>query len=144
MIAAVLDESIDDRPLRLEGDFIDLLDPALPVRHEVTIPPGQQAWLLDLNRVRGPEAMLLAAAGRVENWNLSNGRVQYELTAPEGTLASTRLRLPAAPIAVLVGGEPSEKTVWDGATRTLQLSHPAGPEPTTVEITWPATASEGR
>ena len=65
VIAAVLDESVDDSPLRLSGSYLDLLDPELTVHEEVTVQPGQQAWLLDLQRVSDQNPLLLAAAGRV-------------------------------------------------------------------------------
>jgi len=68
VIAASLAESAQEKPLRLKGKFIDLLDPALSVRSEVTVEPGSQAWLIDLEAVSNEPPSVLASAGRVEEW----------------------------------------------------------------------------
>lgn len=134
IIAAVVDESVDKRPLTLSGSFVDLLDPRLPVLSSVGIRPGEQAWLLDLNRVTGAAAMPLAAAGRIEKWQAEPGSVSYEISSPLGTVAATRLKLPTAPARVSVDGEPWTDIQWDAASGTLFLSHPGKPKPVAVAI----------
>jgi hypothetical protein len=137
VIAAVFDESIHDKPLQLQGSFVDLLDAELPVLREVSIEPGQQTWLLDLDRVSGPDEMVLAAAGRIENWSVGDNEVTYEITAPEGTTTRTRLRLAAEPRRIVVDGTPRDDTLWDADSKTLLLQHTAGPNPVSVTIQLP-------
>ena len=72
LIAATLKDSTSAEPLHLKGRLLDLLDAALPVRSDVVVAPGQQAWLLDLDRVTAPAPALLAAAGRIEQWQPPN------------------------------------------------------------------------
>ncbi|MHB8969401.1 MAG: hypothetical protein ACYC3X_20080 [Pirellulaceae bacterium] len=134
VIAAVFDESLSDEPLRLAGRFVDLLDPQLTVRAEVSVPPGQQAWLLDLDRVRGTRPLLLAAAGRVETWQAEGAHLAYTISSPEGVLVSTRVLLDRAPQAVLVNGQPHTDYQWDETSQTLLLHHPGHPEPVTVTL----------
>ena len=134
VIAAAFDESLTDQPLQLQGNYVDLLDAALPVLLEVSVQPGQQAWLLDLDKVSGPDAMVLAAAGRVENWVVDGQQLQYEISAPAGTLASTRLRLPAEPRRILVDGKACDASHWDDASKTLLLRHPVDPQPSVVTV----------
>jgi hypothetical protein len=134
VIVAVLDESLDNQPLRLTGRFVDLLDPTLAVHQEMQVDPGTQAFLLDLQHVRGPRPLLLAAAGRVETWNVEADTLTYTLSSPEGVLTSTRILLDQPPQSVLVDGQPPDASAWDEATKTLLLRHPGRPEPVVVRI----------
>ncbi len=134
VIAAVLDESVNDQPLQIAGNFVDLLDPTLAVRHDPHVQPGQQAWLLDLSRVSGSRPLLLAAAGRVESWNVEKGKLEYTISSPEGILVSTRIILDQAPQSVRVNGEPCATTEWDKASHTLLVRHAGTTEPVTVDI----------
>ena len=134
VIAAVFDESISDEPLRLAGRFVDLLDPRLTVHEEYAVAPGQQAWLLDLDRVRGTRPLLLAAAGRVESWRAEAARLEYAISSPEGVSVSARVLLDHAPQAVLVNGQPHTDYQWDDSSQTLLLRHPGHPESVTVTL----------
>jgi hypothetical protein len=118
----------------MTGLFVDLLDPALAVSDRVQVQPGHQTWLLDLSRVRGSRPLLLAAAGRVESWNVENGKLKYTISSPEGVLVSIRILLDKAPQSVQVDGKPCESTQWDEASKTLLLRHPGRPAPVTVSI----------
>lgn len=136
VIAAVLDESLDDQPLSLRGAFVDLLDPALAVRDGVSVPPGQQVWLLDLARVSAEDPLLVAAAGRVESWTVEGRSVQYRISTPEGIRVSTRIRLPSAPVSVTIDGQPCTDVTWHEATRTVLVRHDGRPEPVAVTLQW--------
>ncbi|MEQ8848261.1 hypothetical protein [Botrimarina sp.] len=131
VIAAVLDEAVSNDPLVMRGAFLDLLDPHLSVCREVTVRPGEQAWLLDLQAVSSKDPLLLAAAGRVEAWNCDGRRLTYQISTPEGIRASTRIRLSSAPARITVDGSPCQDVQWDEASRTVLLRHdgrPAGVE----------------
>jgi hypothetical protein len=136
LIAAVLDESSSDRPLVLPGMYLDLLDPELVVHAEVTVQPGQQAWLLDLQRVSADDPLLLAAAGRVETWEVNDRSVKYTISTPEGIRVSTRIRLESAPTAVTVDGTPCEDVRWDQPSRTVLLRHDGRPSGVAVRVDW--------
>ena len=53
-IAAVLDESVSEDPLRIEGRLIDVYDSTLPVYSVKELSPEQQCLLIDVNRVGNP------------------------------------------------------------------------------------------
>ena len=53
-IAASLDESVSDEPYVLEGSFIDLFDPTLPIVTRKELAPGTQAFLYDLRKAPRP------------------------------------------------------------------------------------------
>ena len=70
-IVAVVDENADTEPFVLEGKFIDLFDPALPVLTRRAVLPGTQALLYNLDKVADPgRPQVLAAppASRPSGW----------------------------------------------------------------------------
>ncbi len=134
LIAAVLDEAVSDAPLEMRGTFLDLLDPVLSVTEHVTVRPGEQTWLLDLQRVSTEDPLLLAAAGRVEAWHVDGPKLSYQISTPEGIRASTRIRLPSMPTKITVGGSVCEDVQWDEASRTVLLRHEGRPEAVEVRV----------
>jgi hypothetical protein len=136
VIAAVVDESISDEPLKLTGSFVDLLDPQLSVRNEVVLAPGQQAWLLDLNRVCAVRPLLLAAAGRVESWTSETGPLQYTISSPAEVQVTTRILLDQPPHTILVNGQPHSDFTWDETSKTLLVRHPGTTAGVQVVITF--------
>ena len=65
-IVAVVDENADTEPFVLEGKFIDLFDPALPVLTRRAVLPGTQALLYNLDKVADPgRPQVLACAACV-------------------------------------------------------------------------------
>jgi hypothetical protein len=136
IIAATMNESIGNEPLHLQGRLIDLLDPALPVRETVDLQPGQQAWLLDLDRVTAKAPAVLAAAGRIETWSPTADGVHYTITSPEGVKAVARVLLPAQPKAVTVDGKPCATSEWHEGSKTLLIRHAGSPKAVEVVITW--------
>ena len=52
-LATVLEESVSDEPFTVEGCLIDLFDPKLPIYTSKRINPGEQALLLNVERVAG-------------------------------------------------------------------------------------------
>jgi hypothetical protein len=161
VIAAALTESVGKEPMSIEGRFIDLLDPRLPVRENVALPPGERAWLLDLNHVTAKAPAMLAAAGRVETWTTSTSTstspatppaasnpasnstqpptgqsVSYTIKSPEGVNVVARILLPSAPKAITVAGQPCKDFEWHEPSKTLLLRHPGSPNGVEVGIEW--------
>lgn len=66
-LVAVLEESVSEAPFVVEGCLIDLFDPALPVVSAKQVCPGEQAFLLDINRLENKkQPRVLASASREE------------------------------------------------------------------------------
>lgn len=137
LIAAVMRESVSDEPLQINGRFVDLLDPDLAVRSELQLLPGQQAWLLDLDRTSGARPLLLAAAGRVETWQVAPGQLDYTISSPADIQVSTRILMDAAPMSVQVNGVPTDAFQWDEESKTLLVHHAGSPEPVAVRVVLP-------
>jgi hypothetical protein len=136
VIAATMKESIHQEPLHLKGQYIDLLDSRLPLRNEIDLMPGEQTWLLDLDRVTAKAPTVLAAAGRVESWNPKAQNVQFNCTSPQGTKFAARLLLPSAPKTITIGGKPCDSYEWHEPTKTLVLFYSGDQRPIDIEVAW--------
>lgn len=136
VIAACMDESVNDKPLTLSGRFVNIFDAELSLLDRLEIKPGEQAWLMDLDRIQsdGPEP--LASAGRIETWTAAPGGVEYTLTGPAKAKLVTRLKLPAQPDTITLNGGAWGEYDWDAPSGTLRIRQPGSPDTVTMKITW--------
>lgn len=141
-LIAVMDESVSEEPFRIQGLFIDLFDPELPVLTEKTVKPGEQSYLFDLHRVEDKKVpQVLAAASRTEHERRT--RKSYSLTtkSPLNTTNVMRVLLPAAPKLITVTdaqGISLEGATWswDETSRTCLLGFENHPDGVNVTFTW--------
>lgn len=139
IISSVMEESVNDRPLKLNGLFVNLLDPALPVIRELEVAPGQQSLLYDLEAADARGDGIVAASSRVEDYEEGEGRIVFAAKGPTGIGAVCRLRCPFAPssasAAAISGGAPWQLPFeWDASTRTLLLRYEHRPGGVRIEI----------
>ncbi len=133
-IVAVMDESVSDKPLQMEGKYIDLYDPALPVYDGIQIAPGTQKLLYNLDR-RPLGAKILAQAARSFNVKSKRKSLSYTSKGPDGVLNRSRISLPKEPAQVICSSNEA-KWEWDEASRTLLLEFPNAPNGVEVQIKW--------
>jgi len=129
VIAAVVDESISDEPLRLKGPFVDLFDASLPVVREKVLSPGQRALLYDVQWAKKqcncPK--VLAAAGRVKGETFKNGALTFTVRGPVNVRGVARILAPTAPKAVTANPPQPFEQAWDAAAGLLLgWEHTAG------------------
>ena len=137
LLAAVLDESVSPEPLKLDGRYIDLYDPSLPICQNVEVRPGVQRLFIDLSKVRKDSPMILAAASRAENETLSGRTFSYVAKSPAATVNVSRVLLPAAPKSLKVNDkECLDQTCWDEASQTYLLTFENNPDGVAVEFAW--------
>ena len=136
LIGAVLRESVSDEPLVLKGCFIDLFEPELTVKNEVRIAPNQQCWLIDMSRVTATAPAALAASGRIENWNVTGNKLEFQLETPTRVANAVRVLLDAKPTAVHIDGKVSEAWQWDDASKTLLIQHQGNPKGTLMSVVY--------
>lgn len=136
VIAAVPDETGNDRPLRMTGRYVDLFDAGLPVVTDPVLPIGEVALWREMPETRTPD--ILAASGRVSDWADEAGCLRFSLTGPSEMLAVVRLMTPGAPTDVRVTGAdgsmvPAE---WEteAAGGTTRLRFASSPDGVSVEI----------
>ena len=136
LMAAVVDEgAVSDEPLLLNGRFIDLFDPSLPIVEEKVVMPGEQAFLLDLDKVghrRRPQ--VLAAASRQENELVGRHSFSFVARSPLNTGNVMRILLPREPKTIQTTTASTHQ--WDAGSHTLLLRFENDPEGVSVRIEW--------
>lgn len=136
-IVSVLKESTDDKALTLQGTFIDLYDPTLPVLQTKVIKPGEQGYLINLSRVAKDKPQVLASASRESDEIITNNTYSYIAKGPIRTSAVSRVWLPSQPTGVKLNGqEVMDKNAWDKLTQTYLVKYENSPDGVKVEFTW--------
>jgi hypothetical protein len=130
LIGAVLSEATDG--VQIEGRYLDLLDPGLPVVRRAELEPGDVLWLRDLDY---DDSLLLGSAGRVRDLVVERHRISFRCEAPRGVAVITALRVDTAPEQITGADgqhDPDEGILW--------LRHPGVPAGVRVDIDLRQTA----
>lgn len=141
-LISVMEESVSDEPFISKGLFIDLFDPELPVLTEKQVKPGEQAYLVDLSRVKNKnQPQILAAASRAHQEVRTKNRYSFVAKSPLNASNVMRVLLPRAPITVIMKdhhGNELDATVvqWDEQSYTCLLKFENNPEGVQVIINW--------
>ena len=137
-LAAVLEESVSDEPFTVEGCLIDLFDPKLPIYTSKRINPGEQALLLNVERVAGKKKpQVLASASREEQEERGKGWYSYVAKSPAETSNVSRVLLPSCPKSVTVDGkEVFDTKRWHAASHTYLIEFENNPDGVSVKFCW--------
>ncbi|MFP5436566.1 MAG: hypothetical protein ACLGH8_02140 [Bacteroidia bacterium] len=141
-VVAVLDENTNAEPLHIKRPVIDLFDPELPVLQEKIVKPGEQAYLLDLNRlVHKKQPQVLCAASRVYDEKTAKQSYSFLTKSPSNTMNAMRILLPSRPVAVILKDDANQsvtdfKVTWDEASKTALLQFENSSEGIQVQLKW--------
>jgi hypothetical protein len=141
---AVVDEGVNGEPYTIEGKFIDLFDPNLPVVRTRSVAPGREAYLFDVDRVADKSRpQVLAAASREYDEKIGANSYSFIAKSPAETSNVARVLLPAKPTSVLVNGTEvvsrtgnSNAGGWDEFSGTWLLRFENDPNGVSVEFKW--------
>jgi hypothetical protein len=140
IMAAVMDENTDKKPLVVKGPVIDLFDPRLPVLNEVKVLPGNQVFLFDLASVNEDGPRVLAAAARIYSEKVSKNDYTLIAKSPDNTINIMRIKLPGKPVSVQATSGDTSATIlknnWDVRTKTLLLEFANKSEGVGINIKW--------
>ena len=130
---------VADHDVTLKGEYIDLFDPELPVLHEKTVSPGEQAFLIDLKKVKQRSLpQVVATAARVSDEVRTEDSYRLTVKSPIETTNSMCVLLPAEPKTVKVTNAQGESQAcrqrWEKGSRILHLSFENHPDGIRVEI----------
>lgn len=141
-IVSVMDESNSNEPYVIQGPVIDLFDPELPVLKQKTVPPGQQAFLYNVNRVTAKnQPQVLASASRIYSEERTANSYSFVSKSPLNTNNSLRILLPQEPKKRMLTDKDGKaltgvKSSWDAGSKTLYLGFENSPDGTSVQLTW--------
>ncbi|MCP9612442.1 T9SS type A sorting domain-containing protein [Coprobacter tertius] len=139
VIVSVMNESVSNESLILQGKFIDLFDPELPVLQNKSIGIGEQAYLYDLDKIdKSAVAKALCGAGRVSDEKVTSKSYEFVVKGPANTGGSMRVYLQNEPTSVRVIGESDEsKFSWDEDTHTYRIYFKNDPDGVRVRFGFP-------
>ncbi len=141
-LISVLDENVSNKPFVKKGRLIDLFDPKLPVIGEKTVSPGEQSFLLNIDRVENQKIpQVLAAASRVYEEVSNKNSYSFITKSPLNTTNVMRVLLPVSPkkcMISLIDGKELKDTVWewDSKSKTCWLSFENSPDGVRVRFVW--------
>lgn len=137
-LVAVLEESVSEAPFVVEGCLIDLFDPALPVVSAKQVCPGEQAFLLDINRLENKkQPRVLASASRKEQEKRGKDFYAYVAKSPSETSNISRVLLPSCPRSVRIDGKEDFKAKnWDKSSNTYLIEFENNPNGVHVRFEW--------
>ncbi len=141
IIAAVMDESTSETPLELNGIFIDLFDPELPVLTSKTIYPDEQSFLYNVERIiEKNKPVVLCGASRIYNETTSRNTYSFIAKSPINTTNVSRIYLPTQPDNVTAKKVSDGSVIdfdqsWDKNSSTLLLKFENDPDGIAVEMT---------
>ena len=137
-LVAVLEESVSEAPFVVEGCLIDLFDPALPVVSAKQVCSGEQAFLLDINRLenkkqpRGTGFRKPGGAGKKRKRFYA-----YVAKSPSETSNISRVLLPSCPRSVRIDGKEDFKAKnWDKSSNTYLIEFENNPNGVHVRFEW--------
>ena len=137
-LVAVLEESVSEAPFVVEGCLIDLFDPAVPVVSAKQVCPGEQAFLLDINRLENKkQPRVLASASREEQEKRGKDFYAYVAKSPSETSNISRVLLPSCPRSVRIDGKEDFKAKnWDKSSNTYLIEFENNPNGVHVRFEW--------
>ncbi len=126
VVVSVLDESVSEEPLILEGSYIDLFDPMLGWLNKRTLGLNERTLLYDLDwaRANGLKAGVVAAAARVRDEQHTDGLLRFIMRGPAQTTGRARIALPGPPTGIRMTPETPFEQVWHSESGTLWLEFP--------------------
>ena len=128
VVAAGLDKaSATARAVSVQGELIDLFDPALTMHRELTLKPGSRALLLDVAKLPAGPPHVVAASARIASEKATGGTLVFQADGLEDTEAVVRVLAGSVPAAVLVDGHPlpAPQVTRDGRTVLLRFHNRA-------------------
>lgn len=142
VVAARLDESLNNDPVEIPGTLVDLFDAGLAIRQNPKLPVNQVGLFVDLAKVASPG--VAASSSRIREVKAGPGQLSFVSRGPLGIPCTTVVRLPAEPktVRLLKPGkaaaqpEVEHHDVWSTATSTLAIHHANLAEPVRVNISW--------
>jgi hypothetical protein len=140
-IISVVNENSDASPYKIEGKFIDLFHPEIPVLTEKQVQPGAQAFLYNIASVKNPRTpQVLATAARVYDEKRTKKNYSFVAKSPLNTTNVMRMLLPHKPeqtkVTDATGNVLQANSLWDEPSKTYFLSFENNPDGVHVKLSW--------
>jgi hypothetical protein len=141
-MTSVMEESVSDEPYEVNGLFIDLFDPGLPVIQKKTVLPGEQSFLYDIRSLSSKNSpQVLAAACRTYQEEVGKNHFSFVAKSPKNSDNVMRILLPKEYRECrIVDAEGNimhdAKHAWDEVSKTAVLHFRNEPDGVNVLLRW--------
>jgi hypothetical protein len=129
-VVAVLDESVSDEPLVLNGLYADMFTPDFSVVSGKVIQPGENALLLDLNENTD---LVIGTSCRIYSLRVDYDKAVLTAKGAGELSAKIRLRLPFVPAGARLNGK-EISAEYESAGGTLLLSYNSDGEEAEITV----------
>ena len=120
-LVAVLDEDVvSDAPFTKKGHFIDLFSPELTYYSEVSVRPGTQAYLCNLEKIDRKRPQVIASASRQYEERETEDGFSFISKSPLGTTNIICLYLPKSYKSAHISCTDAEGKAVDHETRVIK------------------------
>lgn len=103
IIAAVMDESINEEPLVFTGLFADMFSPEFDIVTEKTVYPNDKAMLFDITKIKN-NLEIIGTSVRINSVENSGKKVILDISGAKMRRANIRVKLPFAPKKAFIDG----------------------------------------
>jgi len=134
VIAAGLDESIAGAPHVARGRFVNLFDPDLQVRTEITLAPGSRSFLLDLDAAKTRRPRVLLSACKALPLTATSSRLKLAVEGVGQTPALVLVAAQKAPRSVTLAGKPIDTFEFDTKQHLLRVRFENEARPRELEL----------
>lgn len=128
-IAAVMEESVSDDPLMLEGCFADLLTNDFALIRKKVIGPGENALLFDLQDVSDQPVRVIATTARLDALKETENGFSIICKAAADVRIRMRVKLPERVLSASAVDEAgvclAAECIWDEETATVLITLPS-------------------
>lgn len=104
IIAAVMDESINDEPLTFTGLFADMFSTEFDIITKKVLYPDDKAMLFDLTKADN-DCEIIGTSVRINSISLSENKVILNISGAKMRIANIRIKLPFIPADATIDGE---------------------------------------
>ena len=140
LVAAVMDESVNQDPLILKGNYVNLYEPDLPVISAVRLKPGEQVLLFDLSDIDVSLA-LIAAASRIEDLEEKADGFSFSAYGPQNVPGVARFRCDYKPQQVYLLNNNNQGKIeclydWDEYSSTALFYYDNDPSGIEINVSY--------
>ena len=118
LIAAVMDESVNDDELKFSGLYSDMFSEDFAVLHEKILRPNDKCLLFDYGKIEGETLRVIGTSVRVESMEQQGDEIHLALNGAGEFTAALRVRVPFAVKKAELDGE-AIPCDYDAETRTV-------------------------
>ncbi len=132
IIAAVMDESINDEPLVFTGIFADMYSPEFDIVTEKVLFPCDKGMLFDLTKADDYE--IIGSSVRINSIEKKDNKTVLDISGAKMRTANIRIKLPYAPEKAYIDGIDADITYESvGGTALISFSNTTGNRKLVIE-----------